>query len=94
MKKKLLALTLAGVMALSLAACGSTEETQDPAASGDGTYTIGICQLVQHDALDAATQGFQDALTKRTSPSWSRTPPMTPPPARPSAASSSPRAWT
>ena len=62
MKKKLLALTLAGVMALSLAACGSTEETQDPAASGDGTYTIGICQLVQHDALDAATQGFMDAL--------------------------------
>ena len=62
MKKKLRALTLAGVMALSLAACGSTEETQDPAASGDGTYTIGICQLVQHDALDAATQGFIDAV--------------------------------
>ena len=62
MKKKLLSLTLAGVMALSLAACGSTEETQEPAASGDGTYTIGICQLVQHDALDAATQGFIDAV--------------------------------
>lgn len=62
MKKKLLALTLASVMALSLAACGSTEETQEPAASGDGTYTIGICQLVQHDALDAATQGFIDAV--------------------------------
>lgn len=62
MKKKLLALTLAGVMALSLAACGSTKETQEPAASGDGTYTIGICQLVQHDALDAATQGFIDAV--------------------------------
>ncbi|MDD7027536.1 MAG: ABC transporter substrate-binding protein [Lachnospiraceae bacterium] len=30
----------------------------------DGTiYTVGICQLVQHDALDAATQGFKDALT-------------------------------
>ena len=27
-----------------------------------GTYTIGICQLVQHDALDAATKGFKDAL--------------------------------
>ena len=62
MKKKLLALTLAGVMALTLAACGSTEETQEPAASGDGTYTIGICQLVQHAALDAATQGFIDAV--------------------------------
>ncbi len=27
-------------------------------------YTIGICQLVKHDALDAATQGFKDAVTK------------------------------
>ena len=25
-------------------------------------YTVGICQLAQHDALDAATQGFEDAL--------------------------------
>lgn len=32
-------------------------------ASGE-TYTVGICQLVQHDALDAATQGFKDALTE------------------------------
>lgn len=31
--------------------------------SGD-TYTVGICQLVQHDALDAATQGFIDALNE------------------------------
>ena len=28
----------------------------------DGKYTIGIIQLVTHDALDAATQGFKDAL--------------------------------
>ena len=28
------------------------------------TYKIGICQLVQHEALDAATQGFKDALTE------------------------------
>ncbi len=27
------------------------------------TYTVGICQLVQHEALDAATKGFRDALT-------------------------------
>ena len=25
-------------------------------------FTIGICQLVQHEALDAATQGFKDAV--------------------------------
>lgn len=30
--------------------------------AGDASYTVGICQLVQHDALDAATQGFMDAL--------------------------------
>ena len=27
--------------------------------------TVGICQLVQHEALDAATQGFKDALTEK-----------------------------
>ena len=26
-------------------------------------YVVGICQLVTHDALDSATQGFKDALT-------------------------------
>ena len=36
-------------------------ETTPTETDGD-TYTIGICQLVQHDALDAATQGFKDAL--------------------------------
>ena len=25
-------------------------------------YTVGICQLVTHDALDAATEGFEQAL--------------------------------
>ena len=34
------------------------------AALGEESYTVGICQLVQHDALDAATQGFKDALTQ------------------------------
>ena len=53
--KKIVALTLAALMLVSLAACGG---------SGSGKYTVGICQLVQHPALDAATQGFQDALTK------------------------------
>ncbi len=35
------------------------------AADSDATYTIGICQLVQHDALDAATKGFKDYLTEQ-----------------------------
>ena len=56
MKKKLLALALTAVMALSLAACGgntgtTTPDTSDEGAgtSGDGqTYTVGIVQQVQH----------------------------------------------
>ena len=57
MKKmsKILALALAVITILPLAACG--EKKSD-------TFSVGICQLVQHDALDAATQGFMDALTE------------------------------
>lgn len=97
MKKKLAAIVLSGIMAVSaLTGCGSDGNTGSSAAdsgsAGSGgssaadagsaagnngasaadagsstgdTYTIGICQLVQHDALDAATQGFQDALTEK-----------------------------
>ena len=53
MKKKLMAVLLAATMLTTLGACG---------ASDDSTYKVGICQLVQHDALDAATKGFKDAL--------------------------------
>lgn len=56
MKKKITALVMAAAMCLSVAACGSS----DNGGSGDtakDTYTVGICQLVQHQALDAATQG-------------------------------------
>ncbi len=35
--------------------------TDAPAA---GSYNVGICQLVQHPALDQATQGFMDALNE------------------------------
>lgn len=74
MKKRfrvLTSLALAATMALGLAGCGdaaagsaagSGSESAD--ASGK-TYTVGICQLVQHEALDAATQGFKDALTDK-----------------------------
>ena len=55
--KKLTALLCAVVMVLSLAACGSGDKAENK------HYTVGICQLVQHDALDAATKGFRDAIT-------------------------------
>lgn len=32
---------------------------------GKEEYKVGICQLAQHPALDAATQGFQDALKEK-----------------------------
>ncbi len=48
--------------AATTAAETTAAETTAAAASGD-TYVVGICQLMQHDALDAATQGFKDALT-------------------------------
>ena len=56
--KKTLSLLLAAAMTISLAACGSAQ------TSGDGKYTVGILQQLEHPALDAATQGFQDALKK------------------------------
>ena len=58
MKKKITALVMAAAMCLSFAACGS----DNGGDTAKDTYTVGICQLVQHQALDAATQGFKDAL--------------------------------
>ena len=47
-------------------AASSSEAAADSTAAADGkVYNVGICQLVQHEALDAATQGFKDALTEK-----------------------------
>ncbi len=60
--KKITSLAMVLCLAMfMLVGCGSDSSSS---ASSDTTYTIGICQLVQHDALDAATQGFEDALTE------------------------------
>ena len=48
--------------AASSAAASSTAASGSAAAAGE-SYTVGICQLVEHAALDAATQGFEDALS-------------------------------
>ena len=57
--------TTAAASEAATEAASSEEAKSDAAASTDGkTYNVGICQLVQHEALDAATQGFQDALTE------------------------------
>lgn len=51
----------AGVLAAFSLALTSCSGGTDNSASGD-TYTIGINQLVQHPALDAATAGFKEAF--------------------------------
>ena len=56
--KKYVAMLLAVMMLFAITACGGNGDSADDAQ----TYTIGICQLVQHPALDAATQGFKDAI--------------------------------
>ena len=77
-RRSFLSVSAAAAAAGVLAACGgsflsspaassSTASSAASSAAADSasaeSYTIGICQLVQHEALDAATQGFQDALT-------------------------------
>lgn len=70
MKKRLLAALMAGAMALTMTACGGSSSSTDTGSTdstGDstgaaGSYKVGIVQLVQHEALDAATQGFKDKL--------------------------------
>ena len=64
--KKMIAIFCALTMILALAACGSSAPaaTQAPAENLAPAFNVGICQLVQHPALDAATQGFMDALVQ------------------------------
>lgn len=78
--KKFLVLILSIAMTLSLAACGNTSSEasaseKSPIASNaenvssignaDKVFRVGISQLVQHEALDAATKGFRDALSEK-----------------------------
>lgn len=72
MKKFTAALAAAALM-MTAVGCGSanTGDTADTTTAADNaaaegkTYNIGIVQLVQHEALDAATQGFMDTLTEK-----------------------------
>ena len=59
--KKTISLTIAILMLVSIfAGCGSSA-----ASSGAKVYNVGICQLMVHESLDKATQGFVDALTEK-----------------------------
>ena len=63
-KKNLLALGLVSALSLSLTACGGDAPAEDEGgeAADDASYVVGICQMLPHAALDAATQGFKDKL--------------------------------
>ena len=62
--KKVLAMILAAMLLLSMAACAPSEQGGNK--TGDtqtkDKFVVGVCQLVPHEALDAATKGFVDAL--------------------------------
>lgn len=77
MKKKILSAVLcAALAAATLMGCAEANNggndtnnggntTTNTTVSEDTTFNIGICQLIEHPALDAATQGFQDALKEK-----------------------------
>ena len=60
------ALTVTAALAGCTGGTSSTTSTAAPSqADANKVYNIGICQLVQHEALDAATKGFKDTLTEK-----------------------------
>ena len=76
--KKIISILAVAAMMTALAACGngdggssnggsSASNTGSSASSGgdNKVYHVGICQLLEHEALDSATKGFQDALTEK-----------------------------
>lgn len=70
--RKIMVVLMAASVAASLAGCGgssssgSSDSSSDSASSDSGkVYKIGICQQLEHEALDQATQGFEDACEEK-----------------------------
>lgn len=71
--KKMMAVLMAASVAVSLAACGGSSSSDSSDSSSDGSassdsgkvYKIGICQQLEHEALDQATKGFEDACEEK-----------------------------
>ena len=73
--KKKLALILSGVLIIAgLVSCSKTNSSNEGGKTKDVSknsnesqemYTIGINQLVQHDALDASREGFIEGLEEK-----------------------------
>ena len=60
--KKLLVILVSIMCLLSLAGCSNSNGGSDENQDENKVYKVGVVQLVQHAALDAATQGFIDEL--------------------------------
>lgn len=65
-----LSVAMLSTMSLMTGCSEQSGNSNDPSgstpASGAGKkYKIGICQLIEHPALDAATKGFQNALKEK-----------------------------
>lgn len=61
--KNLFAFLTASIVTMSLIGCGNADASAKESTTDTGKkFKVGICQLVQHDALDAATDGFKQAL--------------------------------
>lgn len=62
--KKVTAIALSAVLVGGMfAGCSAASNTDNNGdANADKVYKVGVCQLTQHDALDAATEGFKKAL--------------------------------
>ena len=68
--RKILAVSLTAAMTLALAACGGSSSSSDKgdSSSKDSSgkvYKIGICQQLEHAALDEATKGFEEACEEK-----------------------------
>ncbi len=63
--KKKLALILSGILVVTgLVSCGKAKDSNGT-EEAKNIYTIGINQLVQHDALDASREGFLEGLKEK-----------------------------
>lgn len=78
LKKIFAAVLAAAALTMTMTACqngnsdssGSENQSSNSSeansdVSSDKVYNVGICQLVEHPALDAATDGFKQALTDK-----------------------------
>lgn len=72
MKKRIISFILAVSVAAMTAGCGlvggpdaAKDRGVQTASEEKDVYKIGICQQMEHQALDSATEGFQDALIEK-----------------------------